>query len=127
MAEDSILITIKKMLGLDSDYTPFDTEVMVHINSVFSLLAQLGAAPSEGFYIDGAEEKWSDYFPDPSAAQLIKTYIYLKVRLLFDPPATSFVIASMEKQIQEYEWRINVMADRAVTADGEQFPQSLWG
>lgn len=115
MAEtiDSILDSIKKKLGLRSDYDVFDLDVMTHINSVFMNLNQLGIGPAEGFEIEDAEATW-DAFLGASASPLlnpVKSYIYLKVRLIFDPPPTSFHITSMEKQIQELEWRLLVMRD----------------
>ena len=114
--EESILISTKKILGLESDYTAFDLDVITHINSAFSLLNQLGIGPTGGFSIDDSADEWGSYLVPANQLQLIKTYIYLRVRLLFDPPNTSFLLEAAQKQIQEYEWRLNVLREEeAVT------------
>lgn len=105
---NSILDSTKKVLGLDSEYTAFDQDVMMHINSVFSTLCQLGIGPDDGFMIEDETPTWADYLGGDKNLNSVKSYVYLKVRLLFDPPNTSFAIAAMEKQIEELEWRINV-------------------
>ena len=107
---DSILISVKQALGLTSDYTYFDSDIIMHINSVFMVLNQLGIGPEEGFSIIGSAETWSD-FTDVSNIQALKTYMYLRVKLLFDPPSSSFVLTSYENQISELTWRLNVMVD----------------
>lgn len=107
MVDDSILNSIKKSLGFDEDYDAFDTDIVMHINSVFFNLKQIGIGPEEGFFVENKEAKWSDFVEMPKF-QAVKTYMYLKVRLLFDPPATSFAIESMDKLAKEYEWRLNV-------------------
>lgn len=106
---DSILKSIKKPLGLPDDYDAFDEDVLMHINSVFSTLEQLGATPKGGFLVTGETEKWADFLGDIKQAMMVKSYVYLKVRLLFDPPQTSFLLDSIQKQISEYEWRLSVM------------------
>lgn len=108
---DSILTSIKKLLGVAEDYTQFDTDIIIHINSVFSILTQLGVGPENGFSIMGKEAVWSDFLSDAKTLEMVKTYIYLKVKLLFDPPLNSSVTASIEKTISELEWRINVEAE----------------
>ena len=109
---ESILTSIKKLLGISEEYTQFDTDIIMHINSVFMTLNQLGVGPSEGFYIEDAYTEWTDYVADPSKLQAIKTYMYLKVRLLFDPTSLgSATLAAYERQIQELEWRINMSAE----------------
>lgn len=110
---DSILDSTKKVLGLDSAYTAFDQDVMMHINSVFSTLHQLGIGPDNGFMIENKVPTWTQYLGPDKNLNSVKSYVYLKVRLLFDPPATSFAIAAMEKQIEELEWRINVHREEA--------------
>jgi len=109
--EDSILISTKKILGLAADYTVFDLDVLTHINAAFSILHQLGVGPDEGFFVEDDADLWSDFTllagSEPSLS-LVRTYVYLKVRMLFDPPATSFLQESMSNQIKEYEWRLNV-------------------
>ena len=108
---DSILTSIKKLLGIAEDYTNFDTDIIIHINSVFSILTQLGVGPSEGFSISDENDVWSDFINDSTKIELVKTYIYLKVRLIFDPPQSSSVIDAMNRTISELEWRLNVAVD----------------
>jgi hypothetical protein len=105
--ENSILISTKKILGLPVEYTAFDLDIITHINSVFAILAQLGVGPPTGFMIEDEFAEWTD-FDAPNQLNAIRTYVFLKVRMLFDPPTTSFLIEAMTKQIQEYEWRLNV-------------------
>lgn len=112
---ESILTSIKKLLGITSEYDHFDTDLIMHINSVFFILRQLGVGPEEGFNITGNTETWSDYLEDVNKLSLVKTYIYLKVKLMFDPPQSSFVTEAINKQIAEYEWRLNVEVDLKVT------------
>ena len=109
--EASILKSTKKILGLDQEYTAFDLDVITHINAAFSILDQLGVGPLGGFSIEDDQTEWIEYPVPPNQLHLIKTYIYLKVRLLFDPPSTSFLINAYEEQLKEYEWRLNVMRE----------------
>ena len=104
---ESILTSIKKLLGIEEDYTHFDQDLIMHINSVFAVLNQLGIGPVGGFSITDKSSKWNDYEID-TTYDMLKSYMYLKVRLLFDPPQNSFLVSSMEKQILEFEWRLNV-------------------
>ena len=108
---ESILTSIKKLLGMAEDYTHFDDDVIMHINSVLMILTQMGIGPSEGFSIEGAEEYWTDFVPAPIRINLVKSYVYLKVKLLFDPPLSGIVIESMNRQIAEYEWRLTMAAE----------------
>jgi len=108
---DSILTSTKKILGLAEDYTAFDLDVVTHINSVFLTLNQLGVGPVNGFMIEDAEALWTDFVGTNVKLNAVKTYVYLRVRLMFDPPANSYLITSMEKQVQELEWRLNVEVD----------------
>lgn len=108
---DSILTSIKKLLGITEDYTHFDTDIIMHINSVFSILTQLGVGPPEGFYIQDKTTVWDEYITDPNKIEMVKSYMYLKVRLLFDPPSSSSVIEAFNKQISEFEWRLNVAVE----------------
>lgn len=107
----SILTDIKKLLGLTKDYTVFDTDVIIHINSVFMTLNELGVGPDNGFKISGYDEKWEEFLSESVQLEGVKTYIYLRVKLLFDPPANSFLVNSIEKQISELEWRLNVKSE----------------
>ena len=109
---DSILTSIKKLLGIAEDYTQFDADIIIHINSVFTTLRQLGVGPSKGFYIENDTAEWTDFVSDLSDIQAVKTYVYLKVRLLFDPTSLgSATLAAYERQIQELEWRLNIVAE----------------
>lgn len=109
---ESILTSIKKLLGIDSEYEHFDTDIVIHINSVFMALQQIGVGPDKGFIILGKDETWFDYIADDVLSESVKTYIYLKVRLLFDPPGNSFLIDAMTNQTKEIEWRLLVNAER---------------
>lgn len=108
---DSILTTIKKLLGITSEYTHFDADIIMHINSVFSILQQLGIGPEEGFSITDSTSVWSDYIDDAKDIEMVKTYIYMKVKLMFDPPLSSVAVDSIKNQIAELEWRLNVAVD----------------
>ena len=110
-----ILTTIKKMIGFDADYTVFDVDLIIQINSCFSTLHQLGVGPEDGFAITGDSELWSQYTGVSSAyLEMVKNYIYLKTKLTFDRPDTSFAITSMENLIKELEWRLKVQKDDEV-------------
>lgn len=106
--EQSILLSTKKNLNLDKEYDAFDHDIITFINSTFSVLHDLGIGPDDGFMIEGPEEVWADYISTNNIAlNQVKSYVYLKVRMLFDPPQTSFLIEAMEKQVREHEWRLN--------------------
>lgn len=108
---ESILQTIKDQLGLPEEETFYDSIIIVDINSAFSILAQLGIGPSNGFAITDNKEVWTDFIPDDHKLSTIRTYIYMKVRLMFDPPTSSMAINAMKDQIAEMEYRMNVIAD----------------
>ena len=108
---ESILTSIKKLLGIEEEYTQFDADIIMHINTVFLNLTQLGVGPSEGFLIEDDTAIWDDFIGDSSQLQAVKTYMYLKVKLLFDPPLSSSVTESMNRMIAELEWRLNVAVD----------------
>lgn len=109
---ESVLTSIKKLLGIDANYTHFDSDLIMHINSVFSILTQMGVGPADGFSITGDSESWSDFISEsPNKFSFVKSYMYLKVKLLFDPPLSSAVIESINRQISELEWRLFVEAD----------------
>lgn len=108
---ESILTSVKKMLGITDDYKHFDPDIIMHINSVFMILTQLGLGPEEGFVIYNETEVWEDFLSSTTDLQAVKSYMYLKVRLLFDPPSSSAVTESMNRMISEYEWRLNVQAE----------------
>lgn len=117
---DSILLTAKRSLGLEADYAPFDGELIIHINSVLANLNQLGIGPEGGMFITGVDETWSDFLvrvdelmPDPRLNH-VKSYMQLRLKMLFDPPSTGYVVTSYEKMIQEAEWRIMVAQDDVI-------------
>lgn len=109
--ENSILNSTKKILGVSSSYTAFDLDIITHINSVFSTLNQLGVGPIDGFGIEDESTEWSALDIPQNQLQMVRSYIFLKVRMLFDPPATSFHISAMESQIDEYEWRLRTFRE----------------
>lgn len=106
--DHSILNSTKKVLGIDPSYTAFDQDILTHVNAIFSTLHQMGLGPDAGFAIEDEEALWTDFEADPILLNHIRTYVYLKVRLIFDPPATSFVLAALEKQAQELEFRLSL-------------------
>ena len=108
---ESILTSIKKLLGIEEDYEYFDADLIMHINSVFMILNQLGVGPEEGFSIQDTSNTWSEFIPDGSNLESVKSYIFLKVKLMFDPPTSSAVIESINRSISELEWRLNVSVD----------------
>lgn len=111
---DSVLTSIKKLLGIAEEYEHFDADLIMHINSVFSILTQLGVGPSKGFMIEDKNATWKDFISDESKYMLVKSYMHLKVKLLFDPPLSSAVLECYKTQISEYEWRLNVAAETMI-------------
>lgn len=112
---ESILTSIKKLLGIAEEYEHFDADIIMHINTVFLALTQIGVGPSEGFCIYDASAIWDDFLPDSRInLNAVKSYVYLKVKLLFDPPASSALIESTNKLAAEYEFRLNVAAESGV-------------
>lgn len=107
---ESILISIKKLLGIDEKDENFDMDIIIHINSVFSILTQLGVGPKNGFSIVDEDAVWTDFVPE-NKVEMIKSYMHLKVKLIFDPPAATAVIESIKEMIKELEWRINIAVD----------------
>lgn len=112
--DDSILTSVKKVLGIPSYYDHFDRDILLHLNTVMSILNQLGVGPEEGFIVEDDSTTWSDLFDgdiDTSKMMYVKSYVCLRVRLLFDPPTSSGAIDAMERQMRELEWRITVTRD----------------
>lgn len=110
--DESILITIKKMLGVTEEAKDFDTEIINHINTVLTdLTTQLGVGPTTGFNIEDDSASWKDYLDNMSNFYQVKTYIWLRVRLLFDPPSNASVLKAYEQQVKELEWRLNFAAE----------------
>lgn len=114
---ESILTSIKKLLGIDEEYTQFDSDIIMHINSVFMILNQLGVGPEKGFSIQNSESVWTDFIPSGSNLEAVKTYMHLKVKLMFDPPSSSAVMEAINRTIAELEWRLNIAADMATAAE----------
>lgn len=108
---DSILTSIKKLLGIAEEYTHFDSDLIMHINSVLVVLTQLGIGPAEGFFISDKTDSWEDFLGDSTNIEMVKSYMHMKVKLLFDPPLSTSVIESMNRMISEFEWRLNVAAE----------------
>lgn len=113
--DESIFNTIKSLLGPDADYDVFDTDIMIFINAAFSTLTQLGLGPSEGFFITGESEKWSDFLSDAKDLESVKAYIFMKTKLAFDPPSSSFALSAYQDACKEYEWRLNVAVDPRIS------------
>ena len=108
---DSILTSIKKLLGITEEYENFDQDIIMHINSAFMILNQLGVGPKSGFSINDKSSTWNEFIPESSNLEAVKTYVHLKVKLMFDPPLSSTVIEAIKSQINELEWRLNVSVD----------------
>ena len=106
---DNILQTIKKMLGIQNEYDVFDQDILVHINTAFSVLNQLNIGPEDGLYVD-ADTTW-DMYIDETNLTMIKTYVYLKVKLIFDPPSSSVIVDSINRTLSELEFRLYVEGD----------------
>ena len=111
MELESILTSVKKMLGIVEEYEHFDPELIMHINSVFMILNQLGVGPSEGFSIEDAETTWSEYIGVGSDLEAVKSFMYLKVQLLFDPPDRSAILEAKKHLLSELEWRLLIAAE----------------
>ena len=108
---ESILNTVKEHLGPTAQYEAFNSQIMDHINGVFFDLNQMGVGPPEGFLITDETYTWDDYIAEPRKFEAVKTYMYLRVKLVFDPPANATILASMERQIEKLEWRLNHAAE----------------
>ena len=113
---DSILTSIKKLLGITEEYDSFDTDIIIHINSAFTRLKQIGVGIPEGFRITGKSETWDEFVNDEDYLDSVKTYIYLKVKIIFDPPLNSSVMEAYKQEIKELEWTLNVDGDITIEA-----------
>ena len=116
---ESILISIKQLLGIEEAETHFDTDIMIHINSVFSILKQMGVGPEEKFRIVDDKSIWSEFTGEDVDYDEVKTYTYLKVKMVFDPPTNSNVMNAMKEEIKELEWRLNVSASNKAMEENE--------
>ena len=108
---DSILTSVKKLLGIAEENTEFDLDIILHINSVFTILTQLGVGPSKGFFITDNSATWSDFVPEGTMMEAVKSYMGCKVKILFDPPASSVAMQALQNMCNEFEWRLNVLCD----------------
>ena len=115
---DSILDTIKRLLGIVPEYTQFDGDIIVHINSVFVILNELGAGPEECFAITGNTETWNQFTQNKKAMEMVKSNVYMKVRMMFDPPQSSMVVDAMQANVSELEWRIMIECEKEMNANG---------
>lgn len=109
--KDSILHDVKQMVGQEWDDSTYDVDIQTHINSIFFDLQQIGVGPEEGFAIDGPEVKWDAYLGSDKNLNAVKSYIYIRVRLLFDPPTNGFLVTSLQQQADKLEWRLMVHTD----------------
>lgn len=116
---DSILTSVKKVLGIAEDYTHFDADLIMHINSTLAILAQMGVGHSANFRITDKTQTWDEFINGDAAIDDVKTYICLKVRYVFDPPSSSSILDAMARTISELEWRLNVAAETVVYDDDD--------
>lgn len=107
---DSILISVKKLLGIPAEHIQFDPDLIMDINATFNVLTQLGVGPEEGFSISDDSAVWTD-FVDDQRLNMVRTYVGLKVRMMFDPPTSGIVLESVKSLVSELEWRLNVEVD----------------
>lgn len=114
---DSVLLSVKKSLGIDADYTVFDADLILAINSAFSVLHQLGVGPDTPFMIFGSGETWDEFIDSEGPLAMVKTYVFLKTKVIFDPPTAGFVLDAYNKQIAEYEWRMNVEVETPAVSE----------
>lgn len=117
----SILTSVKKIIGLPESDTSFDLDLVIHINTAFSILNQLGIGPADGFEIEDSTATWDDFVTDKRMSS-VKSYVFLRTRRLFDPPNTSFALESMDKQLTEFEWRLNVVREGDSWTDPDPQP-----
>ncbi len=114
---DSIIVTIKKMLGLDDAYTAFDMDVIVSINAALMTLCQIGVGPKGGYEVVDYDQTWSDFLLNPVKLGAVKSYVYMQVKMAFDPPSNSFLMEAMKEQCKELLFRLNVQAESAEKMD----------
>lgn len=120
IATESILDSEKKLLGIDKDYDVFDTDLIMHINSVFGTLHQLGVGPKKEFSITDSQSCWYEFTTNDREINEVKTYVYFRLRLIFDPPSSGFVYTGIENQAKELEWRLIVKADEVKGTTGDE-------
>ena len=111
--DDSILVTIREALGMEGDTEEFDTDLIIHINSCLNFLTQVGIGPVDGFAINGDSEQWSDFIQE-DRFNMVKSYILMKLKVVFDPPSNSFVLNALKEEIAETEWRLKEEAEEGI-------------
>lgn len=116
---ESILVSVKKTLGIDESYLAFDIDIIMHTNSAFAELNQIGIGPEQGFDIQDASAVWSDFLGTDKRLNSVKTYVYLSVRMIFDPPSTSFLLDAFQKQLEKIAWRLNVLREETAWVSQE--------
>jgi len=121
--DESILTETKKSLGIEENVEVFDQEIRMHINAALGTLNQLGIGPEGGFEVETAEQQWDDFLSNDLQLHPVKTYVHLRVRLLYDPPATSWVVVAMKEQIAELEWRLNVVREDKIPLEDPELPE----
>ena len=107
----SILNSVKKQIGFDEDYNHFDEDLILLINSALSVMTQVGVGPSEGFRINDSSSDWEDFLDDDPRLDMVKEYVFLRAKVIFDPPQSGSVLEAYQNRIQELEWRANIVAD----------------
>lgn len=122
---DSILLSVKKLLGIQSDYTVFDTDIIVGINSSLMFLNQIGVGPTMAFSISDERQTWYDFIGNKKNLEAVKSFVYLKTRLIFDPPSNSFLVTAIENQIKELEYRLCVQAEYTQQKPDEEHCQIM--
>ena len=115
---ESILNSVKSHIGISEEETHFDSDIIIHINSVFSILNQMGVGPAKTFSVVDSNTIWDDFCDDDDYNE-VKTYMYLKVKMIFDPPSSSSVMDAFKRQIDELEWRLTVRASNKQTEETE--------
>ena len=109
---ESIFDSIKALLGPDASYEVFDQDILIHINTAIAVLTQIGVGPASGFMVTGSDETWFDFIGDSDKSlNMVKTYVYMKVKMAFDPPVNSSALSAYQEACKEYEWRLNVAVD----------------
>lgn len=109
--ESSILQSTKKILGIDPTYEAFDLDILTHINTAIATLTQMAVGPSEGFFVEDGDATWADFIGDDPRFSVVRTYVFLKVSILFDPPVVGYLIDAKNNQLKELEWRLNVLRE----------------
>lgn len=119
---ESILNSIKQVLNINADDKTFDVDVIMHINAAFSTLSQLGVGPQDGLFVTSEAQTWSSFEVPENQLHMAKSYVFLKVKSLFDPPSTGFHTTAMDRQIEQFEWRLNMLREEALPDPEEVSP-----